>query len=81
MSVMPTPAELLYIVKNHHCDKNELIMIKTLLEMQMAYVDYPEQAPFKQQMKFLLPAQRLFYKKIDKSDFKSLYQQSLHIKN
>lgn len=48
MSVMPTPAELLYVMKNHKCDKNELIMVKTLLEMHMAYHDLPEQeTPFK----------------------------------
>lgn len=73
MQVLPSPQELMYVINHHKVNPKEQIMVKVLLEIHLSFLSQHEHDPFEQQLKFVLPSLRRFYKNLSSKDIKNLY--------
>lgn len=68
MKKMPSCKDLKWISKNFKIQQSEHIFFKTLLEMHEKFLTLNESAPFKTQLRYLLPAAKNFYRQLQSED-------------
>ena len=79
MKHMPSCKELKYLASKFDINQRELIIFKILLDLQSKYLQFEESAPFKNQIKYLLPAAKNFFKKRSEVEIKMIKQVSKDI--